>query len=330
MNLLALLVLLIAAPQASPPVPPPGKLVDIGGWRLHLNCTGRASDTQPTVILEAGAGSFSVDWSLVQPEASRFARVCSYDRAGMGWSELGPHPRTLHQIVWELHTVLDKSGIRPPYLFVGHSYGGILSRLYALTYPSEVLGMVLVDSGYEGGVVVLQNGAPVRLADKAAGKPIPAVQTSNPLHESDIPPAVVKQIEAAARQMAPHATEPPYNKLPDEDQRMRSWAFAQVKHWATNDNPFEADELASLLEIQKQKHPLGNILLLVLTRGMWEDERPQAKEVEEEHLKNQTALLNLSGNSKQVIAHHSRHEIMIYEPDVVLAAIRDVLIKVKR
>src|SRR5215471_14777800 len=150
MNLFGLLLGLFTELPPSPPVPPPGKLVDIGGWHLHLNCTGQASAAQPTVILEAGAGSFSVDWSLVQPEASRFARVCTYDRAGMGWSELGPHPRTLHQIVWELHTVLDKSRIRPPYVFVGHSYGGILSRLYALSYPSEVLGMVLVDSGYEG------------------------------------------------------------------------------------------------------------------------------------------------------------------------------------
>src|ERR1051326_4464693 len=94
MNILALLLLLLGAPQAPAPISPPGKMVDIGGWRLHLNCTGEAKESQPTVILEAGAGSFSVDWSLLQPEASRFARVCSYDLAGLGWSELGPHPRT--------------------------------------------------------------------------------------------------------------------------------------------------------------------------------------------------------------------------------------------
>src|SRR3954462_12038792 len=83
----------------SPPLSPPGRLVDIGGWRLHLNCTGEARASQSTVILEAGAGDFSVDWSLVQPNVTRFARVCSYDRAGSGWSELGPRPRTMHQIV---------------------------------------------------------------------------------------------------------------------------------------------------------------------------------------------------------------------------------------
>ena len=328
MNILALL-LWVGAPQA-PPLSPPGKMVDIGGWRLHLNCTGQASPSQPTVILEAGAGSFSVDWSLVQHEASRFARVCSYDRAGLGWSELGPHPRTMRQIVWELHTLLNRSGIQPPYVFVGHSYGGILSRLYSLTYPSDVRGMILVDSGYERGVRVFQNGGLVRLVDTATGKTVPGVRTSNPLHQSDLSPAVVKQIETAARQMAPHAVESPYNKLPDEAQRMRTWSFAQIKHWASNDNPYEAEELSALLEIQKREHPLGDIPLLLLTRGMTEEKGPQAKEVEEEHLNNQKALLNLSSNSKQIIAHHSDHEIMIYEPDVVLAAIRDVLVMLRR
>src|SRR5262249_16385515 len=91
--------MVVAQSQTTPqPFPPPGKLVDVGGWRLHLNCTGEARASQPTVILEAGVGDFSVEWSLVQPGVAKFARVCSYDRAGDGWSDLGPHPRTLRQI----------------------------------------------------------------------------------------------------------------------------------------------------------------------------------------------------------------------------------------
>src|SRR5438105_8957241 len=104
---------------SSPPFPPPGQLIDLGGWRLHLNCSGKASASQPTAILEAGAGDFSVDWSLVQPAVARFARVCSYDRAGSAWSDLGPRPRTIHQIVWELHTLLAKAGEMPPFVLVG-------------------------------------------------------------------------------------------------------------------------------------------------------------------------------------------------------------------
>src|SRR5262245_33675602 len=79
-----------------PPFSAPGQLIDVGGWRLHLNCAGTATPSQPTVILEAGIGDFSVEWSLVQPEVAKFARVCSYDRADEGWSDFGPHPRTLH------------------------------------------------------------------------------------------------------------------------------------------------------------------------------------------------------------------------------------------
>src|SRR5947207_3172616 len=122
-----------------PPFPPPGKLIDVGGWRLHLNCTGEVRAPQPTVILESGSGDFSVEWSLVQPGVAKFAHVCSYDRAGDGWSELGPHPRTMHQIVYELHTLLERAGVKPPFALVGHSYGGWIVRLYAATYPSEVV-----------------------------------------------------------------------------------------------------------------------------------------------------------------------------------------------
>src|SRR6516162_5157930 len=111
-----------------PPFPAPGRMVDVGGWKLHLNCTGEQRVGKPTVILEAGAGDFSVEWSLVQPEVAAFSRVCSYDRAGDGWSELGPHPRTFQQVVYELHQLLKTAGERPPFIMVGHSYGGWLVR----------------------------------------------------------------------------------------------------------------------------------------------------------------------------------------------------------
>src|SRR5580692_9072071 len=111
-QLLMLLVTLLSfqIDPTPPPFPPPGKLVDVGGWRLHLNCSGDVKPPAVTVILEAGAGDFSVEWSLVQPEVAKFARVCSYDRAGDGWSDLGPGPRTMHQIVYELRTLLDRAG----------------------------------------------------------------------------------------------------------------------------------------------------------------------------------------------------------------------------
>src|SRR6185437_3838481 len=108
--------------------PAPGKLVDIGGYKLHINCTGTGS---PTVILDAGLGGTSLDWSKVQPAVAHFTRVCSYDRAGYGWSESGPGLRTSQQIVKELHLLLAHAQINGPYVLVGHSAGGLNMRLYA-------------------------------------------------------------------------------------------------------------------------------------------------------------------------------------------------------
>src|SRR4051812_32952867 len=102
--------------------PPPGSLVDVGGYRLHLYCTGEGT---PTVVLDAGLGGGVLDWSTVQPEVSKFARVCAYDRAGMAWSDSGVRPRTSRQVVTELHALLGNAGERVPYVLVGHSIAGI-------------------------------------------------------------------------------------------------------------------------------------------------------------------------------------------------------------
>jgi pimeloyl-ACP methyl ester carboxylesterase len=104
---------------------------------------GRGS---PTVVLDAGAGGFSAQWVRVQREVSDTTRVCAYDRAGMGWSEMGPDPRDAKRITSELHTLLGKAGIEGPYVMVGHSFGGMYMQTYAARYPDEVAGVVLVDS----------------------------------------------------------------------------------------------------------------------------------------------------------------------------------------
>jgi pimeloyl-ACP methyl ester carboxylesterase len=124
--------------------PAPGQMVDVGGYKLHIFCVGEGS---PTVILDAVGGGSSAQWALVQPEIAATARVCVYDRAGFGWSELGPEPRDAHQQVRELHTLLANAGIAGPYVLVGHSYGGRVTRVYAAQYPDEVVGLVLVDTG---------------------------------------------------------------------------------------------------------------------------------------------------------------------------------------
>lgn len=129
--------------------PPPGELVDIGGYRLHIHCSGPEGASGPTVVMDAGIGECSLGWGLVQPEIARFVRVCTYDRAGLGWSDPAPTPRTSQQIVSELHTLLTNAGIKPPYVLVGHSFGGLNARLYTNQFPEEVAGIVLVDSTHE-------------------------------------------------------------------------------------------------------------------------------------------------------------------------------------
>lgn len=143
-TILTLAGIAFAACQRTPTPPSTGKFIDVNGYRLFVNCTGAGS---PTVILDAGLGGSSTsDWNLVQPEASKITHVCSYDRAGRGFSEKGPEPRTSEMIVSELHTLLQNAGIQGPYVLVGYSFGGMNMRLYASRYPDEVVGMVLVDS----------------------------------------------------------------------------------------------------------------------------------------------------------------------------------------
>jgi pimeloyl-ACP methyl ester carboxylesterase len=323
----------VAAVQtgSAPPVNPPGRLIDIGGWRLHLNCTGTRSAAAPIVILEAGVGDFSVEWGLVQPGVARFARVCSYDRAGDGWSDLGPHPRTMHQIVYELHTLLDRAGERPPYVLVGHSYGGWPVRLYASTYPADVAGMVLVEAGADDPLRMLGDGGVVHSSALATGKAIPAVQTSSPLRESDIPPAALAQIMAGLPDASLHANDPPRDKLPIEAQRMRTWALGQVKHVAAAVNPFENEELAELrADRARDGHPLGDMPLIVLTRGLPDETGPDAPALEAEHRKEHIAMATLSRRGKLIVAEHSGHHIQLDEPQLVVTTIQQVVAAAKR
>jgi len=126
--------------------PPPGQLVDVGGHRLHLWCTGTGA---PPVILEAGLGGSSADWGFVQPEIARFTRVCSYDRAGMGFSDPGPSPRTARRIAEELAKLIDRSGLEGPVVLVAASSGGFDVRVFASDHTDRVTGLILVDASHE-------------------------------------------------------------------------------------------------------------------------------------------------------------------------------------
>ena len=309
-----------------PPYPAPGRLADVGGWRLHLNCTGEKRTSQPVVILEAGLGDFSVEWSLVQPSVASFARVCSYDRAGDGWSDIGPHPRTFRQIVYELHTLLERAGERPPFVLVGHSYGGWLVRQYQSTYPSEVAGMVLVEAGADDPWRMTGDGTLHRSSELATGAPIPPVKTSGPMRVSDIPANILAQINAGIAEVSRNPNGGVRSKLPPDAQRMRAWTLAHIGHILAGVNPVEHEELAALrAERTKSEHPLGDLPLVVITRGLPDETGPDAVAMEAEHRKDHTAVAALSRRGKLVVATHSGHHVQLEEPELVVSAIREVV-----
>ncbi len=126
--------------------PPPGRLVDVGGHRLHILVSGEEhAASGPTVILESGVAAASPSWRVVQAELAKFARVASYDRAGLAWSDPGPRPRTPERILGDLRALLERARIPPPYVLVGHSFGGLLAQLFAARHAADVAGLVLLD-----------------------------------------------------------------------------------------------------------------------------------------------------------------------------------------
>jgi len=123
----------------------PGKLFDVGGYSMHIHCIGQGI---PAVILDSGLGDSYLSYHKVQPQIAQFARVCSYDRAGIGYSDSSSKSRTSKIMAEELQALLRAAGIAPPYILVGHSLGGYTVRLYASLYPSQVVGMALIDASH--------------------------------------------------------------------------------------------------------------------------------------------------------------------------------------
>lgn len=198
----------------------PGKLIDIGGFRLHFTSIGK---DDPAVVVIAGSGDFSFDWSLVQPQVAKFARACAYDRAGEAWSDPGPIPRTMRQEAYELHLLLEKAGIKGPYILVGHSLGGLVARTYAARYPREVVGMVLVDAADPDTTLDL-NGKLVRMRELAKGRPVPSEQTM--LTSPPQPPSAadIQRFQEYQKRSRQPKIAPLYDKLPAHIQALDLWA----------------------------------------------------------------------------------------------------------
>jgi len=297
--------------QATLPAPP-GKLVDIdNGRRLHLLCSGQGA---PTVLLEAGASAFAIDWTIVQNELQKSHRVCSYDRAGMGWSDPLPTDAiAAERDTPDLHALLTAAKESAPFVLVGASHGGLLIRHYLAQYPAEVTGLVFVDPSTEDRLFSMVRGEAFLIAE----------MTPDQIREGG-PPSTVRVPKRPVQKGAP------FDKLPPELYQQRLAAderlVASQPSTLTPEAIFrlrdrERARLAGLLASRKAGTPFGDRPTVVLSRG---DERDQGREG------SHAAVAKLSTNSRHTVIVGSGHEIHLFQPPAVIQAINDVLESVAR
>jgi pimeloyl-ACP methyl ester carboxylesterase len=270
--------------------PPPGQLVDVGGYRLHLNCTGTGS---PTVVIDSGQGDWSASWSSwVQPEVAKTTRVCTYDRAGYGWSESGSRPPTVEQFAKELHTLLQNAGIPGPYVLVGHSLGGFTVRVFVHEYVADVAGVVLVES------------MTPRQARPSATDTPPAATRSSGFSILTFP-ARIGLVRLFAGPLGlksglPPEVQPAYTAF---SVTPRSFQTILDEGVGMPESLIQADTVKTF----------GDIPLIVLTGKL--NTTPKSWQ------EWQTELLQLSSNSQQLFAEHSGHNIQLEQPEAAVAAI---------
>jgi pimeloyl-ACP methyl ester carboxylesterase len=278
----------IATERAERTYPPPGEMVDVGGYSLHINCVGQGS---PTVILEAGSGLFSAQWVRVQRQVSDTTRVCAYDRAGMGWSEMGPDPRDAKQITSELHTLLGKAGIEGPYVLVGHSFGGMYMQTYAARYPDEVAGVGLVDSSTD----------PDQFSQRpeAQDSNEPQKQTSSVSSQLVRLGVSLPARLGIVRLLSNLDPAPP--ELPQQQRAQTDALTPSTREFTT----FVLELLAPTQTLRLgTPGSLGNKPLAVLTAP---------KQAEPGWLKHQDKLATLSSNSIHRVVKGATHESLLYE-----------------
>ena len=312
----------IAQPPASEP-PPLGKLVDLGGYRIHLYCTGSGKQT---VVLSPGGGDFSFVWYLVQQRLQTAACVCSYDRAGSAWSDPGPQPLTLRQEAYELELALKLSGERGPYILAGHSIGGLVMGTFAEGYPDETSGMILVDAPSPDGTMGYY-GKLVRVRDLAK-RTIPPIQTMK-----TSPPVPIGDAEREqALKYKSHKIHPPFDRLPPDIQKLQLWAQMLPPRVAQRENDdYTPEEWQFLYELQQFGHPLGNKPLITMIGMQEAEDKPgsmsakQWHSLHQEKIEQKKTFQTLSTNSKVVEVQDAGHSIHLENPDAVVTAIHDVM-----
>lgn len=317
MTFLALLILALCAGQAARwrlarEHRGPGQFVSAGGHRLHVQRTGAG----PTVVFDAGAGGTGLDWDLVRRASEAFATTVAYDRAGLGWSDRGPKPRTLQVHVTELRSALQLLDADPPYVFVGHSYGALVGRAYAYEHADEVAGLVLVDAAHEDQYSYYPEEYVRRGREMARSMRLMGI-VSGAIIGSGLPALFAGRIP-----------DPVADRLPSDVARdRRALAVVSPKHMRTVTDEFVALD-DSLSYLRRIRRPLGHLPVVVITHGIPVTEGvPQhlQTDVENAWQKMQADLASISTNASLIVAEGSGHNVPVEQPQTIVDAIRDVL-----
>lgn len=296
---------------------PAGELIDMGGFTLHLHCEGTGS---PTVLLVAGAGDIGAIWEPVQLGLQEQTRVCSYDRPGLGWSDFAPGEQSIESQMTLLHNLLQTAEEPGPYIVVGHSIGGVMARTFAAAYPDETAGVVLVDSSVEGQFAALPDE--ISDSNEAAALVFSACRLVQPF-------GLIRLLGLGNARAAS------FDLLSEDAQKAVAATFHQTRGCrALQLDGAVADDV---LESGTPFDPslLGDTPLIVITRGLAEQDAEPGRyssrqialfdETQEIWLELQAGLLNLSSESRQVIARRSGHYVHTTEPDVVIEAVQSLL-----
>ena len=277
--------------------PMPGQLVEIGGYRMHIRCTGQGT---PTVILDSGLGDSYISWHKVQPQIAQFTRVCSYDRAGLGYSDSGPRHRGSKDIAEELHTLLQNAGIPSPYILVGHSMGGYDVRLYASLYRNEVVGMVLVDASHPEQ----QKRFPAALNDMDA-----TWVREQEFLEFTMPFGIPRLLGFCGNDAEVRAAECNFHSAREAVAELKAISTSAAQTAATGS--------------------LGDIPVVVLSHdpNTPQPDLPEdlVKPTNDAWEKMQEELAHLSTRGTQVIAKNSGHYVQLDRPDLVVETVRNVV-----
>jgi pimeloyl-ACP methyl ester carboxylesterase len=301
--------------------------VDVGTHRLHIRCAGEGV---PSVVFDAALGASSLSWSLVQPAVARVTCACTYDRAGFGWSDAGPLPRTAGRIADELHELLRRAAVPKPYVLVGHSFGGLVMRLFASRYSDELAGLVLIEPAIpeewanpaDEQRALLARG--VRLcgygATAARRGLARVVSVLVGVGALGLARAVVKIVSRGGLRREDEGILAPIWKLPPE-------ARGVLKHMWTEPKFFEAlgSQIESVCEsgaevLRGARGDYGDLPLAVISSASAAERRLQAD----------SALARSSTQGRHILARDSGHWIPLDAPQVVIDAISDMVRAIRR